>query len=138
MNTRGASPAPSSPVKTLMRWPVATIGGATALRQVADSLVADELGALAVVENDKLIGVISERDVVRQVAMGADPDHTRASDMMSTDPVTVTPEDSLESAAALMSEAGVRHLPVVADDGTVGFLSIRDLFSMCLEAAAAK
>jgi CBS domain-containing protein len=114
-------------VKTRMRWPVAAVGGATPLREVAESLVADELGALAVVENDRLIGVISERDVVRQVAMGADPDHTRAADMMSTEPVTVVPEDTLEHAATLMREAAVRHLPVVEGERIKGFLSIRDL-----------
>ena len=135
MNTRGTKPVPSSPVKSLMRWPVATIGGATPLRQVADALVADELGALAVVENGSLIGVISERDVVRQVAMGSDVDHTRASDMMSTEPVTVAPEDDVERAARLMQEAAVRHLPVVEDDGIVGFLSIRDLFDLYMAAS---
>ena len=114
-------------VKTRMRWPVAAVGGATPLREVAESLVADELGALAVVENDRLIGVISERDVVRQVAVGADPDHTRAVDMMSGDLVTVTPDDSLEDAAQLMRDAAVRHLPVVDGDRIKGFLSIRDL-----------
>lgn len=135
MNMRGAVPAQSSPVKTVMRWPVAATGGATPLRVIAEALVADELGALAVVEKDKLIGVISERDVVRQVALGADPEHTRASEMMSTDPVTITPEDTIQDAARLMREAAVRHLPVVKDEQIVGFLSIRDVLDAQVEAA---
>lgn len=120
----------SSPVKSRMRWPVATIGGATPMRDVAEALVADELGALAVVENHAVIGVISERDVVRQVAAGADPDHTRAADMMSTELVTVGPGDTLDTAATLMREAAVRHLPVLDGEELVGFLSIRDLFDV--------
>lgn len=137
MIMQGAVPAQSSAVKTVMRWPVAAVGGATPLRAIAEALVADELGALAVIEKDKLIGVISERDVVREVALGSDPEHTRASEMMSTEPVTVRPDDTLAHAARLMREAGVRHLPVVEDDRIAGFLSIRDVLDAQVEAPAA-
>lgn len=119
--------AADATVKSLMKWPVATVDGATSLRAVAEALAADELGALAVVERDRLIGVIAERDVVQQVAAGVDPGQTRASDVMSTDPVTVAPGDSLDQARASMREAAVRHLPVVDGDDLVGFVSIRDL-----------
>lgn len=114
-------------VKSLMKWPVAVVAESTSLRQVAEALVADEVGALAVMEGSHLIGVIAERDVVRQVAAGVDPEHKRAGDMMSTQPVTVTPEDTVEHAAALMREAAVRHLPVVDRAEVVGFVSIRDV-----------
>ena len=122
-----ASTAPDVTVKSLMKWPVAVVAESTSLRQVAEALVADEVGALAVVEHGHLIGVISERDVVRQVAAGVDAEHKRAGDMMSTEPVTVTPEDTVEHAAALMREAEVRHLPVVDGTELVGFVSIRDV-----------
>lgn len=114
-------------VKSLMKWPVATVAGATSLRAVAEALVADEIGALAVMENDRVVGVIAERDVVRQVAAGVDPDHKRADDMMSVQPVTVTPEDTVEHAVSLMREAAVRHLPVLDAGELVGFVSIRDV-----------
>lgn len=120
--------ATDATIKSLMRWPVATVDGATSLRAVAEALAADELGALAVVERDRLIGVIAERDVVQQVAAGTDPDQTRASDVMSTEPVTVSPSDSVDHASDVMREAGVRHLPVLDGDDLVGFVSIRDLF----------
>ena len=121
---------PASSVKSLMRWPVAMVGGATSLRQVADALVTDELGALAVVENDCLIGVISERDVVRQVASGADADEVLAADVMSMETVTVAPSATVGEAASLMLEAAVRHLPVLQDEELVGFLSMRDVFEV--------
>lgn len=117
----------SIPVKSLMRWPVATIPGAASLRQCAEALVSDELGALAVLENDVLVGVVSERDVVRQVATDGDADEVRARDVMSLDPVTVGPDDTAERAVELMREAAVRHLPVLDEGDLVGFLSIRDL-----------
>lgn len=119
--------AADATVKSLMKWPVATVGGATSLRMVAEALVADEIGALAVIENDRVVGVIAERDVVRQVAAGVDPEHKRAEDMMSVQPVTVTPEDSVAHAASLMREAAVRHLPVLEGGELVGFVSIRDV-----------
>lgn len=122
--------AADTTVKSLMKWPVAMVGESTSMRLVADALVADEVGALAVVADDRLIGVIAERDVVRQVAAGADPDHKLAGDMMSTQPVTVAPGDSLQHASDLMREAAVRHLPVVEGDEIVGFVSIRDLFDV--------
>lgn len=119
--------AADATVKSLMRWPVATVAGSASLRDVAEALVADEVGALAVVEHERLVGVIAERDVVRQVAAGADPAYKRADDMMSTDPVTVAPTDTVAHAGALMREAGVRHLPVVDGGVLVGFVSIRDV-----------
>lgn len=122
--------ATDTTVKSLMKWPVAMVGESTSMRMVADALVADEVGALAVVADDRLIGVIAERDVVRQVAAGADPDATRAGDMMSTEPVTVAPGDSVHRASDLMREAAVRHLPVVDGDEIVGFISIRDLIDV--------
>ena len=121
-----------------MMWPVATVGSGASLRQIAEALTADELGALAVLENDTLVGVVSERDVVRHVAAGSDLDHTRARDVMSTDPVTVQPDDSLRHAAQLMRDAAVRHLPVLEDDLIAGFLSIRDLFGMYVADSAGR
>ena len=136
MYTHVARPArPSSPVRTLMMWPVAVVASGASLRQVADSLAADELGALAVLEHDKLVGVVSERDVVRHVAAGADLDHTRAGDVMTTDLVTVQTSDTLAHAAQLMRQAAVRHLPVLEGDLIAGFLSIRDLFDVYVEFA---
>lgn len=122
--------AADTTVKSLMQWPVAMVGESTSMRMVADALVADEVGALAVVSDDRLIGVIAERDIVRQVVFGADPDHTLAGDMMSTEPVTVAPGDSVQHASDLMREAGVRHLPVLDGDDLVGFISIRDLIDV--------
>ncbi len=135
--TASANPPvqPSDPVRTLMRWPVATVNLATGLGQVAESLAADEVGALAVIENGSLVGVISERDIVRQIAAGADLEHKRASEMMSIDPVTVGPGDALSRAAHLMREADVRHLPVVEDGSVVGILSIRDVFDLYVRSA---
>lgn len=139
MYSRIARPAhPSDAVSTRMVWPVATAHSEDTLGDVAGALAEDEIGALAVLENDTLVGVISERDVVRHVASGAGLEHALARDLMSTDPVTVQADAPLSEAAELMREAGVRHLPVLKGDLIAGFLSIRDLFGMYVADSAAR
>lgn len=125
---------PSSPVRTLMMWPVAAVDGDDTMARAAEALAADELGALAVLEHGALVGVLSERDVVRLVATGAALDRTRVGDVMSVDLVTVQADAPLSEAAELMREAAVRHLPVLDGEKVAGFLSIRDLFEVYVEA----
>lgn len=86
-----------------------------------------QIGALPVYEEHRLIGIITERDIVAALADGADPATTMVVDYMTDRPVTVAPDDDLEVAARRMAELGVRHLPVVERHRLVGVLSIRDL-----------
>jgi CBS domain-containing protein len=127
---------PSDPVRTVMMWPVATVETLASLTQVAEALAADEIGALCVVEQDTLAGIVSERDVVAHVAAGADPAHLTAGEVMSSDLITIGPDDTVLSAARTMREAQVRHLPVVEDGMIAGIVSIRDLFEVLLDGAA--
>jgi CBS domain-containing protein len=119
--------SPDVSVRSLMKWPVGMVETTATVRECAESLVDDELGALAVVDNDVLLGVVAERDVVRQVAADADLEETEARDFMSFDPVTTTPDATAGEALALMRDAAVRHLPVLDEGELVGFVSIRDL-----------
>jgi CBS domain-containing protein len=99
-------------------------------------LAADGIGALGVVENGHLVGVVSERDVVHHLAQGANPDHVTAADVMTTDLVTARPDDRILDTARRMVEAQVRHLPVLRGDEVAGFVSMRDLFEVLLDVAA--
>ncbi|WP_191907954.1 cyclic nucleotide-binding/CBS domain-containing protein [Nocardioides cynanchi] len=127
---------PSDPVRTVMMWPVATVETDASMTQVAEALSADEIGALCVVEHGALAGIVSERDAVTHLAAGANPAHMTAGEMMSSDLITVGPEDSVLSVARMMREAQVRHLPVVDDDQIAGIVSIRDVFNVLIDAAA--
>lgn len=135
MYTRIARTArPSDPVSSQMVWPVATIDADSSLTDAAAALAEDEVGALAVMENDRIVGIISERDVVQRAADGH-LDRVRVGDVMSLEPVTVPPSASLRDAAVVMLEAAVRHLPVVdEDDEIAGIISIRDLFAVYVRA----
>jgi CBS domain-containing protein len=86
-----------------------------------------QIGALPVYEHHRLVGIVTERDIVAALAEGADPQTATVSDYMTEGPVTVAPDDDLDVAARRMAELGVRHLPVVEGHRLVGVLSIRDL-----------
>ena len=88
----------------------------------------EDIGSLPIVEGDKLVGVITDRDLaIRVVAEGLGTD-TTVGDIASKDVVTVDPQQSLEDAARLMAEHQVRRLPVVEEDGRlVGILAQADI-----------
>lgn len=127
---------PTDPVARIMVWPVATVPGEASLLEVAEALAADHIGALCVVENGHMVGVVSERDVVTHLAQGANPEHVTAADVMTTELVTAGPDDRILDTARRMLEAEVRHLPVVDGADIAGVVSMRDLIEVLAEVAA--
>ncbi|KRE99055.1 hypothetical protein ASG88_15065 [Nocardioides sp. Soil777] len=127
---------PTDVVARIMVWPVATVPGEASLREVAESLAADGIGAVGVVENGHLAGVVSERDVVNHLAQGANPEHVTAAEMMTTDLVTAHQDDPILDTARRMLEAEIRHLPVVDEEKIAGFVSMRDIFAVLLDVAS--
>jgi CBS domain-containing protein len=85
-----------------------------------------QTGSLLVLERDELLGIITERDVLRAVATGT-PLVTPVSDVMTKDLITVEPSTSLREAAAIMTDKWIRHLPVLESGKLVGIVSQRDL-----------
>jgi CBS domain-containing protein len=122
-------------VNTLMSWPVAAVEVTDSITDVARELAADEIGAVLVLHDGVLVGVVSERDIAALEAAQVDPKELTAGDIMSTDLVTVPPEAPILEAARIMREAQVRHLPVVSDGLIAGMLSIRDVFDVLLRLA---
>ncbi|WP_243028813.1 CBS domain-containing protein [Thermus albus] len=94
-----------------------------ALRKLAEH----DIGALLVMEGDRLLGIFSERDYARKlVLLGRFSKDTRVEEVMTPEVVTVTPETSLEEAMRLMTEHRMRHLPVLEEGKVVGVVSIGD------------
>lgn len=94
-----------------------------AIRQMAERHV----GALAVMRGDDLVGIVSERDYARKVVLlGRSSAETPVWQIMSAPVVTVAPDDTVAHCLELMTSRRIRHLPVVADGGVVGMLSIGD------------
>lgn len=110
--------------------------GQTVLEVVA-LMAARRVGAVPVVESGQLVGIFSERDLVRRVvAAGRALDKTLLAEVMTPDPVTAAPGDERAEAVRKMEEIQCRHLPVVQHGSVVDMLSIRDLLFDELEERA--
>ncbi len=96
------------------------------LTEVADRMVARDVGAVLVLEDERLVGILTERDILRAVAGGLD-EGTVVADWMTRDPETMEPDEPIRQAAVLMIHGGFRHLPIVEDDHPVGMVSMRDI-----------
>ena len=98
------------------------------VREVAQRMSEEKVGAVAVLDRGKLVGIFSERDIMtRIVAEGRNPESTLVSSVMTRDIVVADPDDDVDSAVQKMSAVGCRHLPVVSDGNLVGMISLRDL-----------
>ncbi|HQO15740.1 MAG TPA: CBS domain-containing protein [Methylotenera sp.] len=100
-------------------------------RPVFDALVVMaeyKIGALVVLQGEKLVGIFSERDYAREVVLkGRSSKTTQISEVMTNKVLSAKPSDTVEQAMSIMSEKRIRHLPVVENDTVVGMLSIGDL-----------
>ena len=97
-----------------------------ALRQLADHNV----GAMMVMDQGRLVGVFSERDYTRKIALaGKSSKDTQVKDIMTPDVLTVSPQTRTRECMALMSQKKIRHLPVVEAEKVLGMISIRDIMN---------
>ncbi|WP_225753370.1 CBS domain-containing protein [Actinotalea sp. Marseille-Q4924] len=104
-----------------------TIEATGTVREAAELMRAGDIGDVVVVEDGRLLGIVTDRDlVVRVLAVGGSPDDP-VRQACSTGLVTVTPDTSLEEAAQVMRQHDVRRLPVTVGDDLVGIVSIGDL-----------
>jgi CBS domain-containing protein len=112
-----------------------TVSRDMALEETAQRMVDRDVGAVLVMEGDELVGILTERDILRAVAAGIQDD-TLVADWMTRDPDTMSPDDTTQHAAVLMIHGGFRHMPLVEGTEVVGMLSIRDLMRVVLDNAA--
>jgi CBS domain-containing protein len=96
--------------------------------EVARLMVEHNIGAVPVLAQGELIGIFSERDLMNRVVVeGKDPARTPVSEVMTGDPLTVAPDDSVETCMTLMRRHGFRHLPVCSGSELRGVVSLRDV-----------
>lgn len=123
------------PVKTVMeRRKMLTASPATTVLEASEMMTKKRAGAVMVVEDERLVGIFTERDVVFRVVAGRrDPRTTPIADVMTASPRTIEPNQSFGYAMLLMHQNGFRHVPVVQDGKPVGIVSARSALDPELE-----
>jgi CBS domain-containing protein len=114
-------------VRDVMTQATVTESPQDSLRSAAERMWRQQTGSLIIAEANVLAGIITERDVLRAVALGADPDKTTVDDAMTTEVFTVPPGMPLQDAAREMAARWIRHLPVVEEGKLLGVVSMRDV-----------
>ncbi len=118
----------STTVSEAMRQSVEALSPDATIGALAQSMKIHDIGIVPILERDKLVGVVTDRDiVVRALTDGRDPATLKARDLMSPNVVSCAPDEPLKKAAKRMAKAQVRRLPVVRDGKLVGMLSLGDV-----------
>lgn len=121
-------------VSEVMTKATVTDAADDSLAEAAARMWNAQTGSLLVMEGDHLVGIVTERDLLRTVANGQDPRQVPLKDVMRTDVITVGPQTKLKEAAKIMTTKWIRHLPVVEGSRVVGIISQRDLAGVLAEA----
>ena len=98
-------------------------------------MVVSNVGSTVVLDGSRLVGIFTERDVLRLAAEGTDFAGTRVGDVMTAAPRTIGPDDDILAASQVMAEQRVRHVPVAVGDHVLGVVGIRDVVRVLLERA---
>jgi len=122
--------AGSTPISVVTGDPVVRVATEATVADVAKTLVASEVGAVVVGDDELPAALVSERDVVRVVAAGKDPAAVRALDVASTKLVWCDAEATVQEVAVQMMERYIRHVLVERDGALVGIVSARDLLGV--------
>lgn len=111
--------------KDVMTRDVATLGPSAPCAEAATLMRHEDCGSIPIVENGRLVGIVTDRDiVVRGIAAGKDARTAPVSEVMSADPVTIAPETDVKEAEEVMAQRQIRRLPVVEDGRLAGILVI--------------
>ena len=114
-------------VRDVMTEAAVTDSPQDSLRSAASRMWHQQTGSLIIADDRQVLGIITERDILRAVALGADPDKATVDDVMTPEVFTVGPGMPLQQAAREMAARWIRHLPVVEAGKLLGVVSMRDV-----------
>jgi CBS domain-containing protein len=120
-------------VADVMKCEVLTVAPEDTIGEAAAKMTEADVGAVVVSDFGKLIGILTERDIMRAVAMRTHSSVTRVREWMTADPVTAPSTMEADEAARTMLEHGFRHLPIIDDGRPVGMISLRDFARAVVE-----
>jgi CBS domain-containing protein len=121
---------PAIPISNAMSVRVISVKPDDSVQLAIQRMMEEGIGAVTVCEGPRLVGIFTERDVLRLAAEGPDFAGVSVGDVMTTRVVTVSPDVGVLAAARLMSDRRVRHLPVVEGENVLGMVGIRDVLSV--------
>ena len=116
-----------------MAFRVVTIGQDDPVRLAIARMLEESVGSVAVCEGERLVGIFTERDVLRLAGDGSDFAEVRVGDVMTRNPVTLRPDDDVLEAARLMGERKIRHVPVLEGENLLGMVGIREVMRTLVE-----
>ena len=117
-------------IDKIYRHAVFSISPDLSLTEAARRMRANDVSSLMVLDDEKFVGIVTERDLVRSIAAGDLPATAVVADHMTDQPIAIGPDTGIREAAAEMLELEVRHLPVMEEGQVVGMVSLRDLLSV--------
>jgi CBS domain-containing protein len=120
-------------IADVMRLRVVSVQPGESVQVAIARMLEENVGSVAVCEGDRLIGIFTERDVLRLAGHGDALGEVTVGTVMTTALVTVSPDDEVLEAARLMGARQIRHLPVVQDGNVLGIVGIRDVLSSLVE-----
>jgi CBS domain-containing protein len=120
-------------VADVMAFRIVKVSPEDPVRVAIARMLEENVGSVAVCDGERLAGIFTERDVLRLTSEGPDFDEVRVGDVMTTQLVTLSPDDDILDAARLMGERKIRHLPVLEGENLLGMVGIREVVRVLLE-----
>jgi len=120
-------------VADVMAFRVVKVSPEDPVRVAISRMLEENVGSVAVCEGERLVGIFTERDVLRLTAEGPRFDEVRVGDVMTRQLVTLSPNDDILDAARLMGERKIRHLPVLEGENLLGMVGIREVVRVLVE-----
>ena len=120
-------------VADVMAFRVVKVSPEDPVRVAIARMLEENVGSVAVCDGERLAGIFTERDVLRLTSEGPDFDEVRVGDVMTTQLVTLSPDDDILEAARLMGERKIRHLPVLEGENLLGMVGIREVVRVLVE-----
>ncbi len=120
----------------LMSRDVLAVAPEDTLGEAAERMTGEGVGSAVVLDGGRLIGILTERDVLRAAADRVHPSEARVREWMTADPIVADEETAAAESLETMMANGFRHLPIVEDGRVVGIVSIRDVLAASMRAAA--
>ena len=114
--------------------PTLTLSSNNTVRQALQLMADKNIGAIVIKDQDKLIGIFSERDYARKVVlMGKNSTDTKLAEVMSKEVITISSDMQIDACMQLMTDKRVRHLPVVDNGKSIGIISIGDVVRLMID-----